>query len=179
MPCPFPTFCEVGILMNKLMIRNKTDLLKMGCRCFIGRTLISWVFIGMTLLSFIIDFSHEEGGGQFDFFLSLSNDLIFLSGWLNDPLFVNFMSPIWLPVLVFLEVVYIFLCFGSLELLFPSFPLCLSSSGVRYSSLLSPLKLFIDKEFLSFMRPSWMEQSPWCLEVYRFMGETDRLNQPV
>ena len=54
--------------MNKLMIRNKTDLLKMGCICFIGRTLISWVFIGMTLLSFIIEFSHGEGGGQFDFF---------------------------------------------------------------------------------------------------------------
>ena len=54
--------------MNKLMIRNKTDLLNMGCSCFIGRKLISWVFIGMTLLSFIIEFSHGKGGGQFDFF---------------------------------------------------------------------------------------------------------------
>lgn len=38
----------------------------------------------------------------------------------------------------------------------------------------SSLKPFTSKELLSFMRPSWMEQGPYSLEVYRFMGEAGR-----
>ena len=34
--------------------------------------------------------------------------------------------------------------------------------------------LWATREAPSFLRPSWMEESPWCLEVYRFMGrQTD------
>ena len=164
------------------------------------------------------------------------------------------MSPVWLPCVRFpgssLYLPLFWISWATLSE-FPIVLVQLSSSGVRQSSLLSPLKLFIDKELLSFMkvksesefdqsyptlcdpmdyslpgsslhgilqarvlewiaisfskgssrprdrtrvsrvpgrcfnlwatreapsfmRPSWMEESPWCLEVYRFMGrQTD------
>ena len=189
LPCTFPTSCEVGILMNKLKIRNKTDVLKMDCSCFIGRTFISWVFYKHDSVIFcywILPWGRVKSVWFFFFFPFLSNDLIFLSGWLNDSLFVTFEGY----VSNLIALCQIFLGGNSgLRLFTISLNYCFRVSHCACPAVFfrcqaqlpfqSSLKPFINKELLSFMRPSWMEQGPCSPEVYRFMGETDRLNQPV